>query len=215
MGKHQNSFVLHIHEVFGSSFSPKNLIIKDIKKGKMSLVYWSDGEELTAEAHKWKKKSVREQNKEIENLTRQAWRIQEEIIPPPLDTTGLIDLGMAIDDFDELEDEEYKKDSTLIISQEDIDNHSLILEFDKSGTYKIYRESRVLNEGKWTMQFNNTIIKLESKRKAQDGDGIVDGYIEILKVKKNQLILRRVFKNNLSYHIDTDYSYKEVYKPIR
>ena len=212
--KHQNTFALHINEVFGTPFGLEKLIIKRIHKDKMSLVYWSDGEELTAEAYKWKKKSIHKQSNEIENLTRQAWRIQEEIIPPPIDTTDLMDLGYVMDDFLEY-DEVYINDSTLIISQEDIDNHSLILKFEETGAYKIYRESRVLDEGKWSMQFNNTIVQLDSDNEERLSDGVLGGFIEIKELKRNKLIIYRSFATRLNHQEERNESLWEVYKPVR
>jgi hypothetical protein len=215
LDSHKGTIVLSIESIFNATEVLKFLMVKSVDENEIKMAYWLGGREYELKATKWKKKSSHKQKKEIDFLTRQAWRIQEEIIPPPLDTTGPMDLGMVIDDFQELEDEEYKKDSTLIISQEDLDNHSLILEFDKSGTYKIYRESRVLDEGIWGMQFNNTIIHFESNRKAYESDGILRGDIEIKELKKNKLVIRRLFLNNLKSRTDREISFWEIYKPIR
>tara|TARA_R110001592_G_scaffold4056_3_gene22787 strand:- start:245 stop:1450 length:1206 start_codon:yes stop_codon:yes gene_type:complete len=212
--RHQNTFVIHIKQIFSSIFGLEKLAIKDIGNNKMDLVYWLAGQEVNITAHKWKKKSIHKQSKEIENLTRQAWRIQEEIIPPPIDTTGLMNLGYVVDDFLEY-GEEYIYDSTSLIYQEDIDSHSLILKFDKTGGYKIYRESRVLDEGKWSMGFNNTLIQLNSDKEERLSDGVFGGYIQIKEIKRNKLMIYRSFENSLNHQIKAVESLLEVYRPIR
>lgn len=125
-----------------------------------------------------------------------------------------MDLGYAVDDFLEY-GEVYTNDSTLLISQEDIDNNSLILKFEETGTYKIYRESRVLDVGKWNMQFNNTIVHLNSDREERLSDGVFGGFIEIKKLKKNKLVIYRSFESSLNHVIKTGESLLEVYRPIK
>ena len=69
-----------------------------------------------------------------------------------------------------------------------------------------------MDEGIWGMQFNNTIIHFESNRKAYESDGILRGDIEI---KKNKLVIRRLFQTNLKNRVDRNESLWEVYKPVR
>lgn len=209
--KHQNTFVLHINEIFSSFFGIERLAIKDIGNNKMDLVYWLAGKEVNITAHKWKKKSAHKQSKKIENLTRQPWRIEKEIIPKSRDSGFEAMLNQYFIEFEELHDEI----STLLISQEDIDNHSLIMKFEKTGGYKIYRESRVLDEGKWSMQFNNTIVQLNSDKEERLSDGVFGGFIEIKELKRNKLIIYRSFETRLNHRYETDESLLEVYKPVR
>lgn len=212
--KKEEAVILKMKFIYSSVNELGNFLITDFKNDHIQFSYWEKGKEFYVQAKKWKKKSARKQSKEIESLTRQAWRVQEEIIPPPIDTTGLINLGYAVDDFLEY-GEVYTNDSTLLISQEDIDNHSLILKFNKTGAYTIYRESRVLDKGTWNMQFNNTILNLKSSGEKRTSDGIFGGFIEIKELKRNKLIIYRSFETRLNHRYETDKSLWEVYKPVR
>ncbi|WP_323755345.1 hypothetical protein [Roseivirga sp.] len=190
------------------------LLVKNVDRTKITFAYWYKGEEFELTATKWKKKTSRVQRKDIENLTRQPWRIQEEATPLPTDTVEFIgSVGFSTYLLDE--GEAYVNDSTSLISQEDIDNHSLILKFDKTGKYRIYRESRVLDEGKWSFQFNNSIIYLISEREEILTDGIFGGYIKVQKLTNNRFIVKRVFKAKLNKYFWDEESLWEVYKPVR
>ncbi|PIQ47580.1 MAG: hypothetical protein COW03_14380 [Cytophagales bacterium CG12_big_fil_rev_8_21_14_0_65_40_12] len=210
--KHQNTTVIHIEQILGSFFSIEKLIIKNFEKEKMNLVFWSSGLELNIEARKLKKKSAQKQRKEVDLLTRQAWRIEKEIILKSKHSDLEAVVNQSFIEFEGLPDE---IDSTVFVTQKDIDSNSLILKFDEVGTYEIYRESRLLDQGEWSFQFNNTIVNLKSYKNQEDGNGIVGGYIEILRVKKNMLTLKRVLENKLSFQINQDESLWEIYKPVR
>jgi hypothetical protein len=211
--KHHTTPVIHIKQMFGSFLPIENLIIKDIGKDKMTFAFWSGGLQIGIEARKWKKKSVRKQNRELENLTRQAWRVREEITPKSKGSGLDAILNQYFIEFEGLN---YQMNSTLFISQEDIDNHSLILKFDQTGVYSILREDQILDEGRWNTQFNNTVILLKSNRvKDSFNDGILGGYIDISQLKKNKLVIYRSFNNSIDLEQSTNQSKQEIYRPIR
>ncbi|WP_141655418.1 hypothetical protein [Roseivirga seohaensis] len=210
--KKEEAVILKMEFIYSSVNELGNFLITDFKNDHIQFSYWEKGKEFHVQAKKWKKKSAHKQSKDIENLTRQAWRIEKEIIPKSKDSGFEAMLNQYFIEFEELHNE---IDSTLFISQEDIDNHSLTLKFEETGAYKIYRESRVLDEGKWSIQFNNTIIQLNSDKEERLSDGVFGGFIEIKELKRNKLIIYRSFETRLNHQEERNESLWEIYKPVR
>jgi hypothetical protein len=65
------------------------------------------------------------------------------------------------------------------------------------------------------MQFNNTVIHLNSDREERLSDGVFGGYIQIKEIKRNKLMIYRSFENSLNHQIKAVESHLEVYRPIR
>lgn len=143
--------------------------------------------------------------KRMKWLTSSEWRYDEKYIPPidPLDTAELMDLGIVEDDFEELHPflpEGYRSDSTLLISEEDLTNRQLILNFTKDGKYKILREDRQLDAGTWHYLFNETVIELVSERDQEMSDGVFGGTLAIKFLEERKLVVTRyfnIFENQL------------------
>lgn len=213
----KNVTLLRIEEVGFSRFSDLSGIffIDSYSKNKLRAHTWLDGKKVHFEARAQKKN--KNLNSDIlANLFRTKWRFESAKRPKirRRDRRGLMDLGMADDDFLELTEPGYIHDSTLLISSDDLEQQRLIFEFNANGEYGIYREKRLIDYGAWQGFFNNTLVKIESDTN-YDSDGVIRGHIEIIHLSKNKLVLKRKFLTILNGSQKDEWSLIETYRPIR
>lgn len=184
----------------------------------MVFSLWDESGEYEAVMKRLRKPTTKQSKKKLKWLTHHKWRFYSEYIPPPepVDTAQVMDLGIVIDDFEDLYPDrfpDYEYDSTLLVNQKDLDNQSLILDFSTNRTYRIFRNERLLDQGGWQYLFSETVIELKSTRKEDTGDGIYRGSVHIISLDKNELQLYRHFESFLSNSQEHSYSYLETYKP--
>ncbi|GAB5527637.1 MAG: hypothetical protein Roseis2KO_55090 [Roseivirga sp.] len=215
VSQHGETLILRIDRGF-SSIGSFTLLLKSFSNDFLTLSYWEDDEEQFATMKRLHKPSAKESKKKLKWLTQTKWQFQSEYIPPPdTDTTNIIDLGMVIDDFEELDDGGYKHDSTAVIQQTDLDEKLLLLDFQQNGAYRIWREDRILDEGTWKYFFNQTVIQLISNKEPHSADGMYGGDIKIASIRNREIKLYRNLKQLLNDNESDSYSHLETYKPYR
>lgn len=211
-----NTLLLRIEGVGFSSFIgiPSLFFIESYNKKRLRAYCWMNGEKMFFVAKADKMKAAHKENLDL--LFTSKWRFESDKFEKikRRDTKGLMDLGMAEDNFYELTEPVYIHDSTFVISEDDLKQKRLVLEFEKNGAYRIYREARIIDSGKWKGYFNSTQLTIQSDKK-YDSDGIIRGYIEILHLTKNKLVLRREFLTRLNGENEIVSSKIETYRPIR
>lgn len=212
IAEHGTTQVLRINHIF-SFLGSKVLLLEKYEKDQLEFSFWDHGEKHELIAKTKEKSNPRSLQRNFKLLTQTKWQFFSEYIPP-VDTTGLMDLGMVADDFEEL-DNQYKHDSSAVIWQSDLDLKLLMLEFHQNGTYKISRQDRVLDQGTWRYFFDHTVVKLTSSKERHKSDGIFGGDIKIESIKQNRLKLYRNLDEYLGHANYGSYSHLETYKPYR
>lgn len=214
------TLILGIDREF-SSLGSFTLLLQGFHTDSMAFSIWDEGIERQVLMKRLEKPSQKQSKKQLNRLTKYKWKFYSEYIPPPesIDTANIMELGIVEDDF--VEDSQwyptgYLRDSTLLLTQKDLDNKLLILDFSKEGKYAIYRDKRLLDEGNWRYLFNKSVLELKSEKAVEMSDGIFGGTLQIISLKKNEMKLYREiegFLDSQSYHYP--YSYLETYKPYR
>lgn len=211
------TLILGIDREF-SLFGSFTLLLKSFSDDRMVFSLWDESGEYEAVMKRLRKPTKKQSKKKLKWLTHHKWRFYSEYIPPPepIDTAQVMDLGIVIDDFEDLYPDrfpDYEYDSTLLVNQKDLDNQSLILDFSTDRTYRIFRNERLLDQGSWQYLFSETVIELKSTRKEDTGDGIYRGSVQIISLDKNEMQLYRHFESLLSNSHQQSYSQLETYKP--
>ncbi len=187
---HHNQLFIKFHSPFGFwPFDCDFALIEEIGPGKIKFKSWNKGQPYYFTARQKKPLSAEKQARELKWLTDHPWRIFAEKEQPPIDSSQYIFLGPLLDEIEPWIPEDFIHDSTLVISREDLDEKKLILHFHKDGVYQIKRNERILDEGTWRSYYDNTEVVLSSKRDKEKSDGVTGGYLNIIKLRKNKLIL--------------------------
>lgn len=209
--QHHQLRVIRIETLYASHIPFEVALIRKYSKNRLKLLTWHRGTPVSIEGKRIVLTTDKKRRKFVSFLTSQKWRIDSEktVGRRPKEGDVLLDLGTVRDVFGELD---YTPDSTLLLNQSDIDEHLLTLEFSRQGEYKIMRAKRVLDQGRWEIQMNESQIKLSSTR--NHGDGIYGGLLEIKSLSKNKLILRRCLITFLRNYGETQVSRLETYKPM-
>lgn len=215
IGEHEGTQILSIRHEF-SWMSSLVFILKKYQEGLLEFSTWEFGRKLKVIARRINKPNFQVLKRNSKILTQTKWQFYSEYIPPPdTDTTNIMDLGMVKDDFEELDDKDYRHDSTAVVQQTDLNEKLLLLEFQQDGNYKISREDRILDQGTWKYFFNQTVIQLSSNKEPYKADGIYGGDIKIESINKKEIKIYRNFRQLLNDNNWDSYSYLETYKPYR
>jgi hypothetical protein len=185
VGKHGNSFVLRVDDIF-SGFQSGIFIIKHFSENSMELITWRMGKSSKVLARKVKKPSKQKTEHILNLLTRSRWRFDHKVPAPSVDSIQI----SAISDYFYDRGFSYKVDSTAVILQSDYENGLLMIDFEPDGRYAIYREERLLDSGDWKMSFYGKLVSLKSDRKMSSGDGIFGGELLVESIKKDELRLK-------------------------
>ncbi|MCE7993834.1 MAG: hypothetical protein HEP71_17740 [Roseivirga sp.] len=213
VGEHNNTSILRMQSVFKES-EDLILIVKAFRSNTIEFVTWNMGVQNTIVARKVKRPTMKNQEKTLSLLTGKKWRIDKESFhvkrnsrsEEPIDfytTSSVYARGP------------YSLDSTSLICRNDIEQQLVVLQFNPDFTYKVYREQRLLDEGRWILTFNGQEIRLSSSREEWSGDGVYGGIIRIGKLQKNRIILKRRFHHQLDHDHSIEESNWETYKPYR
>ncbi len=193
--KHGKDLVLRLEDVMGSMLDIA-FVIKRVEKEKIQLVYWTcQGKKTT-----WANKIDLSDSVQITDLlVNRYWRYSRtlpEREKKKWQNTGMSSKWLKSDD-------QYHRDSTLLIQESDLENQWLRFKFNRDKSYQIFRDQRVIDEGIWQPLFDHRTIELKSGR--TNSEGIIGGFLFINEISENSLTLRRQLKmeRDMSYSYET------------